>query len=202
MRARDIMSRPVHTVRPDTSIEEAAALLSGHGFAAAPVVGKHGDLVGIVGEGDLLRHRVPPDPTAHLRRDLPVPHGQRPRVVADVMTREVIAMPPDADVADIAEQMLDRNVRSIPIVDDGEVIGIVSRRDILRAVVRTDDVIGMEAQHRLDEYAAGQHRWTVTVAEGVVHVSGDFDDEVQRQIVTVLARTVPGVAEARVMQPA
>ncbi len=202
MRARDIMSCPVYTVRPDTSIEEAAALLFEHGFAAAPVVGEQGELVGIVAEGDLLRHRVPPDPTAHLRRDLPVPHGQRPRVVSDVMTREVIATSPDADVADLAARMLDRNVRSIPIVDTSEVIGIVSRRDILQAVVRTDDVIGMEVRYRLDQYAAGQHRWTVAVADGVVQVSGEFDDEVQRQIVMVLARTVPGVAEARVMEPA
>lgn len=202
MRARDIMSRPVRTVRPDTSIEAAAALLSEHGFAAAPVVDEPGGLVGIVAEYDLLRRRVPPDPTAHLRRDLPATQGERPRMVADVMTRDVIAMRPDADVADLATQMLDRNVRSIPIVENGEVIGIVSRRDILRAVVRTDDVIGVEAQHRLDEYAGGRRRWTVAVTDGVVHVRGDFDDEVQRQIVAVLARTVPGAAAARVTQPA
>lgn len=200
MRARDLMSRPVYTVRPDTSIEQAAAVLTEHGFAAAPVVGTNGELVGIVAEGDLLRDRVPPDPTAHLRRDLPHPGGARPRRVAEVMTTDVVAMPPHSDAADIAAQMLDRNVRSIPIVDQGEVLGIVARRDLLQALVRTDDVLGVEVQHRLDAYAGGRRRWTAIVADGVVQISGEFDGDVERQVVMVLARTVPGVADARVPQ--
>ncbi len=202
MRARDVMSRPVYSVRRDTPIERAAALLTEHGFAAAPVVSEYGHLIGIVSEADLIEHRVPVDPTAHLRRDLPAPNGTRPRVVGEVMTREVISLPPEADLADVAETMLGDRIRSIPIVERGEVVGIVSRRDILRSVVRGDDVLGMEVQHRLDEYANGRRRWTVTVADGVVHVAGSFDDEVERQVVALLARTVPGVVEARLMQPA
>ena|SRR5919198_4204308 len=143
MRARDVMSRPVYTVRPDTPIEQAAALLDEHGFAAAPVVNGTGRLVGIVSEADLLQHRVPPDPTAHLRRGIPRPAGDRPRLVGQVMTNSVISMPPEADLAEVTEQLLDHQIRSMPIVAQGEV---------------------------------------------------------ERQVVATLARTVPGVVDARIMQ--
>ena len=200
MRARDIMSRPVYTVRPDTSIEHAAALLSDHGFVAAPVVDEDGSLVGIISEADLLRHRVPSDPTAHLWREHAADHGPRPHVVADVMTEAVITAYPDTDVADIAHDMLEHSVRSVPVVERDEVVGMVSRQDILRTVIRTDDVLAAEVQHRLDQYATGKRRWTAVASDSVVRVSGTFDDEVERQVITALARTVPGVTDVRVMQ--
>lgn len=199
MRARDIMTRPVYTVRPDTTIEQAAALLAEHGFAAAPVVDEDRVLIGIVSEADLIRHRVPADPTAHLWREAAEDHTARPHTVEDVMTRAVITAYPDTDVADIARQMLEQSVRSIPVLDRGDVVGIVSRRDILRTVIRTDDVVAAEVQRRLDQYAVGRRRWTATVDDGVVQVSGHFEDEVERQVIAALARTVPGVAEVRVL---
>jgi CBS domain-containing protein len=191
MRVKDIMSRPVHTVRTTDSIEHAAALLADRRITAAPVYDAAGELVGMVSEGDLLWHRVPADPTAHLR---PVTGGDdRPKVVADVMSSDPVVTWPDADVADAAQAMLDRDVRSLPVLDDGDIVGMISRRDILRTVVRTDDVLCHEVQHRLDEYAGGTHQWTVSVSDGTVMVDGDFDDEAERTVVTVLARTVPGV---------
>jgi len=199
MRAREIMTRPVHTVRPDTTIEQAAALLAEHGFAAAPVVDEQRVLIGIVSEADLIRYRVPVDPTAHLWREAAEDHTVRPHLVADVMTHTVLTAYPDTDVADIARQMLEHSVRSIPVLDRGDVVGIVSRRDILRTVIRTDDIVAGEVQRRLDQYAVGRRRWTATVEDGVVQVSGNFDDEVERQVIAALARTVPGVTEVRVL---
>jgi CBS domain-containing protein len=116
-------------------------------------------------------------------------------VVADVMSRDVVVMPPDADLADVAEAMLYNDVRSVPVVDDtAQLTGIVSRRDILRTVVRTDDILQMDVQHRLDEYAGGERRWTATVSGGVVTIGGPYDDEAERRVVGVLARTVAGVS--------
>nr|WP_260415614.1 CBS domain-containing protein [Actinoplanes digitatis] len=106
---------------------------------------------------------------------------------------------PGADVAEVADQMLRNDVRSMPVVDDDErLVGIISRRDILRAMVRGDDVLAAEVQHRLDEYADGRSRWTATVEDGVATVTGEFDDETERTVVTVMARTVPGIAAARI----
>jgi CBS domain-containing protein len=200
MRAHDIMSRPVYSVRTSDSVEDAAALLAGKGITAAPVLDEAGDLVGMVSEGDLLWHRVPPDPTAHVWRDAvaPVPEPHRPKVVADVMSAYPCTAWPDEDVADIAHVMLRHDVRSVPVVDQGEVVGIVSRRDILRTVVRTDDVLRREILHRLDEYAGGTSRWDVAVDEGTATVRGPFTDDAEKTVVSIMARTVPGVSSVLV----
>lgn len=180
MRALDIMTRPVRTIRADDSVEQAAALLSGHNITAAPVLDPAGDLIGIISEGDLLR--------AHATLG---PGG----LVADVMTRKVIAMPLEADLSAIAEAMLYNNVHSVPIVDEsGEVEGIVCRHDLLRAYVRTDDLIQVDVQQRLDQYSGGNRIWTVTVKNGVADIVGGYDDEVERNVVGVLAHTVAGVS--------
>jgi len=197
MRVKDIMSRPVYTVRSTDSVEHAAALLADRGITAAPVYDVGGELVGMVSEGDLLWHRVPAEPTAHLR--LVSVADDRPKLVADVMSSDPVTTWPDADLADAAQTMLDRDVRSLPVLHDGDVVGMISRRDILRTVVRTDDVLCHEVQHRLDEYAAGTHRWIAAVSQGDVTVAGDFDDEAERIVVAVLARTVPGVAAVQVI---
>jgi CBS domain-containing protein len=197
MRVRDIMTRSVFTVRPTDPVEGAAALLADRGITAAPVIDERNRLVGMVSEGDLLRDRVPEEPTAHLRAT-PPPAPHRPHVVAEVMTREVVTAWPTEDVADVARTMLNRDVRSVPVLDGGHVVGIISRRDLLRSVLRTDDVLAHEIQQRLDAYADGSRRWTATVTDGVVGIDGPFDDDAERRVVEILARTVPGVAAVTV----
>ncbi|GGL19694.1 CBS domain-containing protein [Mangrovihabitans endophyticus] len=194
MRAKDIMTSPVHTVRRGEPVEVAARLMAEHGVTALPVLDEAGALVGMVSEGDLLFHRVPADPTAHLVRQPYATAPRRPGIVAEVMAGEPYTTRPGADVADVAERMLRHDVRSMPVVEDGVVVGIVSRRDILRVMVRTDEVLAGEVQHRLDEYADGRRRWTVVVSDGVVRIDGDYTDDTERTVVAVLARTVPGVA--------
>lgn len=193
MRIKDIMSRPVHTLQPTDTVEDAAALLADKQVTAAPVVGPQGALIGMVSEGDLLRHRVPADPVLHLRR-LDNPPDDRPKTVAEVMSPHAVTAWPDEDVADVAQTMLDCDVRSLPVIDDGTLVGIVSRRDILRSVVRTDDVLCHEIRHRLDEYAGREGRWTVRVHDGKAIVSGGYDDDAERTVVSIMARTVPGIA--------
>jgi CBS domain-containing protein len=96
--------------------------------------------------------------------------------------------------------MLDNDVRSMPVLDGQVIVGIVSRRDILRAMVRSDDQLTIEVQHRLDEYADGRRRWTATVDGGVATVAGEYSNETERAVVMVLARTVPGVAGVKVLE--
>jgi CBS domain-containing protein len=194
MRARDIMTTPVHVIWQNAPVESAAELLTEKSVTALPVVDAKGALVGMVSEGDLLWHRVPTDPTAHLWRHLENSPERRPGIVREVMSARPVTATPDADVADIADMMLRHNVRSVPIVEDRDVVGIVSRRDILRAAVRGDDVLAKEVQQRLDEYADGVRRWTATVDGGVAAVSGDFTNDTERTVVTVLTRTVPGIS--------
>jgi len=193
MRAGDIMTKPVHTIGPDASVESAADLLAAKTVTALPVVDDAGVLVGMVSEGDLLWHRVPTDPTAHLWRNRDKEAPRPPRTVREVMSTRPVTTTPDADVAEVADIMLQRDVRSVPVVDGRKVVGIVSRRDILRVAVRRDDVLAGEVQHRLDEYAGSPGRWTATVHKGVASVTGSLRNETERTVVAVLARSVPGV---------
>jgi len=193
MRVKDIMTHKVYSVRTVDPIEAAAQLLADRRITAAPVFDEAGELVGMVSEGDLLWHRVPSDPTAHLR-PAPGVDGDRPRTVADVMSGSPLTTWPDADLADVAQTMLEREVRSLPVLENDVLVGIISRRDILRTVIRTDEIVQREVQHRLDEYAGGVQRWTATADDGVVTIEGDLDDDLERTVVGIMARTVPGVA--------
>lgn len=128
MQVRDIMSRPVVRAEPATTVEEAATVLVENGYAALPVV-EHGRLVGIVAEADLVRGRIPVGDAG----STPARTSGR---VGEVMTTVPITRTPESDVADVVGEMLDRRLRSIPIVEDGELVGIVTRRDVLRCVAQ------------------------------------------------------------------
>ncbi|MFC5139857.1 HPP family protein [Actinomycetospora rhizophila] len=128
MKARDIMSRPVTQVGPDTPVTDAAAVLVEQGFSSLPVV--EGDrLIGIVGEADLVRGRIPAQDGGHATA------GTAGRV-GDVMTRSPITREPGSDVADVVATMLDHQLRALPIVEGGELVGMLARRDVLRCVAK------------------------------------------------------------------
>jgi CBS domain-containing protein len=196
MRVTDVMHRPVVTVRPDDTIEQAATVLTKEHITAAPVMDTGGGLVGMVSESDLLLRDVPPSGAVRNKPPSMTRRGDGPIVVADVMTEDVVALPATSEIADVAEAMLAHDVRSIPILDDQvQVVGIVSRRDLLRSMRHTRDNARLELQHRLDEYAGGVHRWTATVDNETASITGPFDDATEQRIARALALTVPGVSE-------
>ncbi len=123
MRARDIMTSPVHTVAADAAVADAAGLLTAKAVTALPVVDAAGSLVGMVSEGDLLAQRVPEDPTAHLWRHLADDGAPAPATVGAVMSAGAVTTTPDADVSDVAELMLRHDVRSVPVVVGRRVVG-------------------------------------------------------------------------------
>jgi CBS domain-containing protein len=196
MRARDIMTSPVITVRPETTVRAAAAILAERGFTALPVVDDEDQLIGIVTEADLVRDRFPRDPR-FLIYDREPPAVAGTELVGDVMTAEVTAMDQGADVADLTKALLDAHRRSMPIVDGPRLIGIVTRRDLVRIVGREDIEIAAEVRHELEVYG-GPNRWTVQVRNGVVTITDRFDDETDRHVAITLAEAVPGVARVLV----
>jgi CBS-domain-containing membrane protein len=193
MRARDIMTTPVLTVTPDTTIKDAARTLATRGFTALPVMDDDDRLIGIVTEADLVRDRIPRDPRAHILPGYDE-HATGPvtTTVGQVMTTPVTAMGPGTDVALLAAALLDAKQRSMPIVDGSRVVGIVTRRDIVATVARDDTTVAEDVRHRLELYG-GPDRWRVECHEGVVTIGDRFDDETDRHIVSVLAEAVPGV---------
>jgi CBS domain-containing protein len=185
MKARDLMTRPVITVRPETPTGEAAALLGKHQITALPVVDVDSRLLGMISEGDLLRNQIRRDGEAELRE-----HESR---VGALMTSPAVRVAESDDISDVAGLMLYSNVHSVPVVDAEEVVGIISRRDLVRTLVRTDDALAAEVRTRLDAYGGRPGRWDVDVQDGAVIINGDFDDHVEEQVARALARTVPGV---------
>lgn len=192
MRALDLMTREVATVRPTTSVADAIRLLAKHNCTSLPVVDDDDRVIGIVSEIDLLRNRLPSDPRSH---HLPLDDADRPdppNLIADVMTDSVACMSPTADAADLAELMVTQGIRAVPIVDGATLVGIVSRRDLLRSLMRNDDAIRAHALQRLGEYAGEPVPWDVDVHDGVIEVRGRFSSADLR-IVDILLRSIPGV---------
>ncbi|BEL05994.1 CBS domain-containing protein [Actinoplanes sichuanensis] len=201
MRVRDLMTSSVQVIAHDAPVESAAELMTTYAVTALPVLDAGGRLIGMVSDSDLLWHRVPAEPHGDPRRHPDTePPPRRPGVVVEVMSQYPITTTPRTDVADVAQVMLDHDVRSVPVLDDGRLVGIVSRRDILKAMVRDDRTLAADVQLRLDDYAGRSGLWTAEVVSGVVTVHGRIRNEQQRAVVTVLARTVPGVAAVHLEQ--
>ncbi|HEX7304696.1 HPP family protein [Lentzea sp.] len=184
MRARDIMTSPAITVTPEVPVRGAAALLVSHGFTALPVVDEDKRLVGIVTEADLLRNGYVDE--------------TRGSTVGDVMTTPAFAMDAEATAEVLARTMLDDRVRCVPIVDGSEVLGVVTRRDLVRAVARTDTTVSAEVQRVLDLYGGGR-KWTVVVEDGEAVIGGQNADEETERVLNALAGSVHGVLRVRVL---
>ena len=122
--AKDIMTRQPITVTPQTSLEEAMALLLDHSISGMPVVDDEGHLVGIISEKDLL---VLAYETLY---------GQQPpyTTVGELMTPSPTTFEADTDILEIAESLIDNNFRRVPILEDGKLVGIISRADLIRAI--------------------------------------------------------------------
>jgi CBS-domain-containing membrane protein len=198
MRARDVMSSPVVTVTTGTTVKQAAELLAGNGFTALPVLDDDEQLIGIVTEADLVHDRFPRD--ARYRSAHPDYHSAPSAptaTVGDVMTSPVIGMGAGTDVVDLVTVMLDDRLRSIPIVDGSTVVGIVTRRDLLRVLARDDNEIAADIRRRLANYGRAS-RWTVEVHDGAVDVTDEFNDATDRHIAAVIVESVPGVTCVRV----
>jgi CBS domain-containing protein len=200
MRAKDVMTSPVITVTPKTHCKDAAAMLVEHRISALPVVDPAGRLVGLVSEADLLPLEATPDPRAQATplppRTLPLP-----RLVEDVMAPEVSVVDEQTDLGVVAQRMLDEQVKRFPVMREDELIGIVSRHDLVRVIARTDDEVEAGVQRALTEEGMRLTSMAVTVCDGVVELRGGGDRQTLR-LAQILARSVPGVLDVRVVSEA
>src|SRR5207245_520704 len=103
------------------------------------------------------------------------------------------------DVAVLTKALLDARQRSVPIVDGARLIGIVTRRDLVRVVGRDDATIAKDVRHKLECYG-GVNRWSVDVHHGVVTLGDQFDDTTDRHVAVVLAEAVPGVVRVHTVE--
>ncbi|WP_433498884.1 CBS domain-containing protein [Sphaerimonospora sp. CA-214678] len=192
MLVREVMTTPVMTVPRTWTAKQAVLLLYEKDITAAPVVDEHGRMVGIVSEMDLLRGEFEADPRAYLR--LSAPPGSRPTLgVEDVMSPNVKTVREDTEVLDLVELMITVGMKSVPVVRGDELVGMVSRRDLMGILAHGDDRIRDDVLAALRETSAETASFEVAVTNGVVELHGGAGDDGSARIAELIAGTVPGV---------
>ncbi|MCR4400942.1 MAG: CBS domain-containing protein [Syntrophomonadaceae bacterium] len=148
MKARDIMTSEVVYVTPDDSVDTVARLLSERKISGVPVVDDTMRVVGVVSESDLMvraqKLRLPFyltlfDSIIFLENPLRFNEEMKKFTAArvrDLMTREPIVVDEDAEVADIAALMSESEINRVPVVREGKLVGIITRNDVVRSLVR------------------------------------------------------------------
>ncbi len=211
----DVMTRNVITIAPDATVEEAVNIMLSRHISGLFVVDKAGDLAGVVTEGDLLRRdelgtqrnrswwlRLLASP-ARQALDFTQANG---RHVRDVMTEDVLSIGQDAPLEDVVATMEKHRIKRLPVTADGRVVGVVSRADLLRALIgrerhaepmatddrtiRTTILAALEAQSW-----APATTLNVTVTEGIVDVWGTITNEQERRGIRVVVENTAGVKE-------
>jgi CBS domain-containing protein len=212
MLVRDVMVAPVITVEPSTTVQAVAELFLKKQISAVPVLDDRGKLVGIVSEGDLL-HRVEAGTERHrswwlraliesdtLAAEYVKSHGRK---VSDVMTRDVITASPETPLHAVASLMEKNAIRRLPILENGQLVGIVSRANLLQAVASARQLLDITPSDKeiRDRILASlkKEQWAhtgllnVTVTNGIVDIWGIADSDAERKAIRVAAESAAGV---------
>jgi CBS-domain-containing membrane protein len=149
-KAKDIMTKDVITVEPETEVIQAAKLLLEHHINGLPVVDKEGHLKGIICQSDLIdQQRKLPLPSFFIMLDSFVPITSSKNIekalqkmsaitVKEAMTRDPVTVGPETDLEDIATLMVKHSIHTVPVVDQGKIVGIIGKEDILRTLMPSE----------------------------------------------------------------
>ena len=212
IRARDVMTSPVITVKATTTVKEVARLFLERRISATPVLDDQGKLVGIVSEGDLV-HRS--EISTERRRpwwlvlmagdeglaaEYIRAHAKR---VGDIMSRNVITAAPDTPLHEIAEMLEKYGIKRLPIVRDGQLVGIVSRANLVQAIATSGSKLDVPLSdatirekllaHLNNQSWAHTTLLNATVNGGVVDLWGFVESDTERKAIRVAAEATPGV---------
>ncbi|MBZ6079065.1 CBS domain-containing protein [Microvirga puerhi] len=210
----DVMTTPVISVEPSTTIADAAKLMLADRISGLPVTTRDGTLVGMISEGDLLRRGELGTErkrsswleffggAGKLADEYVRTHGRK---VEQVMSSDPVTTCRDAPLEDVVTAMSRHRIKRLPVLESGKLIGIVTRSDVLRALARTlptaspdavaDDRIWEAVRAELDKQKWGGRFLRFHVENGVVTLTGTILDERERQAAKVVAENVPGVTK-------
>jgi CBS-domain-containing membrane protein len=206
---RDVMTQPVVSVRSETPLKEVAQLLIDHRISGLPVVDGHGAVLGVVSEADFLikeqgAEAVPHRRLARFLGESSESRSWQAKVVAltagQAMTAPAVSVSSRCRIAEAAAIMTARGFNRLPVVEDGRLVGIVTRADLIRAYVRSDDDLASSIRDDvlmrvlwLDPAA-----FTVVVVDGVASISGHVERRSIAQMVEQAVALVPGVLNVHV----
>ena len=200
----DTMTRSVLSVSPETPLKEVARLLVEHRISGLPVVDDTGRVVGVISEGDLLvkeqrrdaiRHR----PLARIFGDSAETRQLLAKAEAstagDAMTAPAITIESNTRVSVAAARMIERKVNRLPVTEHGRLIGIITRADVIRAFVQTDDELADAVRNEvlLRSMWLDPTEFSVEVTNGLVTIRGTVERRSTAAMVERMAAMVPGI---------
>lgn len=206
MIVRDVMTEDVLTVLPDTPLKDVAQLLVTRGISGVPVVAVDGTVLGVVSEADLLVKEQGADAIAH--RPLARIRGEGDETMAqlgklravtagEAMTSPAVTITPTRSIHEAAAIMTARHVNRLPVIDGRQLVGIVTRADLVRAYVRSDDELAGSIRQDviLKLLWLDPSLFTIVVDNGVVAISGSVERRSTAEILERSIRLVPGVVD-------
>jgi CBS-domain-containing membrane protein len=180
----DVMVEDVVTVTPETPYRQLVELLWTYGISGLPVV-KNGGLVGIVSESDLLARQESGVPVA-------TTSGSGREFAADVMTAPVVTVAPEASLTE--RLMRQRGLKRLPVVDaDSKLVGIVSRADLLKVFLRSEDTLLWDAEDVLRRCLVQPGTVTISTRDGVVRLTGAVDSSKAAEKIQAAVQKLAGV---------
>ncbi len=216
MNVADLMTKNTVSVLPSTTVADATRIMLANRVSGLPVLDADGKLVGIVTEGDLLRRaelgtdgkeagwlKVFLLPSS-VAADYVVTHS---RHVSGVMTHNPVFVTPETELTEVAQLMLHKRIKRLPVLENGKLVGMISRTDLLRLLARklietpqqcSDEEIGNHIKAELDHA-----RWApksgirIDVKDKVVNLEGTIFSDEERRAVVVIAENAPGVKEVK-----
>ncbi|MDO8878365.1 MAG: CBS domain-containing protein [Pseudolabrys sp.] len=215
MIASDVMTRKVISVDPDSTVLQAARLMLQHRISGLPVLDKNGKLLGVLSEGDFLRRRETMTERQRSRwleflmgpgtiaTEYTHSHGNK---VAEVMTTDVRTVDENASLEEIVELMENHRIKRVPVMSGSILVGIVTRSNLMRAMVSmarvAPDVVQVKDDESIREKLLEEmqkEQWApaaltnIVVHDGIVELWGVLADDRQRAALKVLAENIPGV---------
>lgn len=210
MLVKDVMTSTIVSVSPDNSVRQAAMTMLSHHISGIPVIDGDGHLLGIISEGDLIRRTELGGAMFASAEDLAAPAEDRANAyvrrsswrVAEAMTPAPVTIDEDASLLQAARLMQKHGVKRIPVIRHGELVGIVSRADLLQAIATAkldgtpsgDEAIQRSVMVRLRENT-GLEAFDIKIAvtNGIVHLSGAVAIPECRRAARIVAESVQGV---------
>lgn len=198
MKVQEIMTHDVVTIGPEADIRDVARILVDAGVSGLPVCGAQRELLGVVSEGDIVQKEAgaPPRRWHFLGRTDGAEEKAKATKVRDAMTSPVVTISPHSSVAQAARTMTELGIKRLPVVRDGTLVGIVSRTDLVRAFVRTDEEIRREIREdvlRRTLWLEVPEAIGVDVERGAVRLTGELRSELDADLLPRLVARVPGV---------
>jgi CBS domain-containing protein len=198
MKVKDAMTAEVRAVRADQSLKEVASILAEHRISGLPVIDDDRTVLGVVSEGDIVLKELAEVPHGlqrlfHRREATQLESKVEARTAGEAMSAPAIVAEPFWLVSQAAELMIEHGVKRLPVVEDGKLVGMLTRFDLVRAFARDDVEIEREIREEALSGLAWPEDLRLTVENGNVTLRGEVESTFDAEALPISIRRVPGV---------